>query len=81
MTLEHHSLLSELPEHADAIHTLKMENAHFKKLFDEYHEVDKHVFRVESKEEALGDLELEELKKTRLALKDEMFGIISGNNG
>ena len=77
MTLEHHSLLKELPEHAEAIHNLKTENAHFRKLFDEYDQIDKHIFRVESAEEALGDIELEVLKKKRLALKDEMFGMIS----
>lgn len=77
MTLEHHSLLNELPEHADAIHSLKIENPHFRKLFDEYHEVDKEVFRIESDEEPRTDLALEELKKKRLALKDEMFAIIS----
>jgi uncharacterized protein YdcH (DUF465 family) len=77
MTLEHHSLLNELPEHADKIHTLKTENAHFRKLFDEYHEVDKEVFRIESGEEARADLALEDLKKKRLTLKDELFAIIS----
>ncbi len=77
MTLEHHSLLNELPEHAEKIHALKTENAHFRKLFDEYHEVDKEVFRIESGEEARADLALEDLKKKRLTLKDELFAIIS----
>jgi len=77
MTLEHHSLLNELPEHAEKIHALKTENAHFRKLFDEYHEVDKEVFRIESGEEARADLALEDLKKKRLTLKDKLFAIIS----
>ena len=77
MTLEHHSLLNELPEHAEKIHALKTENAHFRKLFDEYHEVDKEVFRIESGEEARADIALEDLKKKRLTLKDELFAIIS----
>lgn len=39
--------------------------------------IDKEVFRVESEEQAMGDIALEDLKKKRLALKDEMFEIIS----
>ncbi len=38
MTLEHHELGHEFPEFKDEIHTLKMSNAHFKELFDEYHD-------------------------------------------
>ena len=77
MTLEHHSLLNELPEHAETIHNLKTENAHFRSLFDAYHEIDKEIFRAESDEEPMGDVALESLKKKRLALKDEMFAMIS----
>ena len=40
MTLEKHDLVHELPEFRDQIHEMKMNNAHFAKLFEAYHEVD-----------------------------------------
>ena len=45
---EKHDLVHELPEHRDTIHRLKMENAHFARLFEEYHEVDHEVHRIET---------------------------------
>lgn len=76
MSLEHHPLLNELPEHKDKIHELKLENAHFRKLFDEYHEVDKKVYRIESGEELASNEITEDLKKIRLSLKDELYSMI-----
>ena len=40
MTLQKHDLLSEFPDSRDSIHTLKMNNAHFAKLFEQYHNTD-----------------------------------------
>ncbi|TNE31614.1 MAG: DUF465 domain-containing protein [Alphaproteobacteria bacterium] len=76
MLEEHHDLVHELPEHKEAIHTLKTTDAHFKKLFDEYEDVTKEILRIEKEIEAASDERLENLKKTRLALKDEMLEII-----
>ena len=41
MHIDHHPLAQEFPEFKDAIHTLKINNAHFAKLFNEYDETDK----------------------------------------
>ncbi len=49
MTIEHHELAQEFPEHKESIHELKMNNRHFKKLFDEYHLVDRHIYPMEIK--------------------------------
>ena len=73
---EHHDLLHELPEYKDKIHELKVGNAHFAKLFDEYHEVDHEVRRIEQGVETPSDDYLEEVKKKRLALKDELFQML-----
>jgi len=40
MTLEKHDLVHEFPESRDAIHELKMNNNHFSRLFDQYHDKD-----------------------------------------
>ena len=76
MLNEKHDLVHELPEHKDAIHTLKMTNQHFARLFDEYHEVDHEVHRIETGIENTSDEYLEERKKVRLYLKDELFRMI-----
>jgi uncharacterized protein YdcH (DUF465 family) len=76
MTIEKHDLVHELPEYRDQIHDLKMNNAHFAKLFDEYHEVDHEVHRIETGVETPSDEYLEERKKVRLNLKDQLFTMI-----
>jgi uncharacterized protein YdcH (DUF465 family) len=73
---EHHDLIHELPEFRDKIHELKVSDKHFAKLFDEYHEVDHEVRRIEQEIETPSDEYTEELKKKRLFLKDELFGML-----
>ena len=63
MQNEKHDLVHEFPEHRDAIHNLKMNNHHFARLFDEYHEVDHEVHRIESGVENTSDEYLEDRKK------------------
>ena len=76
MLTEKHDLVHELPEYRDTIHDLKMNNAHFARLFDDYHEVDHEIHRIETGVENTSDEYLEERKKVRLRLKDELFGMI-----
>ncbi|MDH3327244.1 MAG: DUF465 domain-containing protein [Gammaproteobacteria bacterium] len=74
---EKHDLIHELPEFKDKIHELKVSNNHFSKLFDKYHDVTKEVGRIEGGAENTSDDYLADLKKQRLALKDEMFSMLS----
>jgi uncharacterized protein YdcH (DUF465 family) len=76
MINEKHDLVHELPEHRDTIHNLKMTNNHFARLFDEYHEVDHEIHRIETGVENTADEYLEGKKKQRLNLKDELFQMI-----
>jgi len=73
---ETHKLAEEFPEHKDTIHRLKMSNAHFAKLFEEYHNVTAEVSRIEQEIETVSDDVTEKLKKKRLALKDEIFAML-----
>lgn len=73
---EHHDLIHELPEFREKIHELKISNNHFAKLFDEYHEVDHEVRRIEQELETPSDEYTEELKKKRLHLKDELYSML-----
>lgn len=76
MLNEKHDLIHELPEHRETIHNLKITDSHFAKLFDEYHEVDHEVHRIETNVETTSDDYLEEKKKQRLHLKDELLKMI-----
>ena len=76
MPIEKHDLIHELPEHKELIHTLKTTNRHFASQFEKYHATDHAVLRVESGVENTSDEYLEELKKKRLALKDELFAML-----
>jgi hypothetical protein len=51
-------------------------NAHFARLADEYHEVNREIHRIGADVEAASDARAEELKKRRLALKDEIAGFL-----
>ena len=73
---EKHDLLHELPEFKNKIHELKTSNKHFSRLFDEYHELDHQVLRIEENIETTSDDYLEALKKKRLQLKDELFDML-----
>lgn len=73
-----HELADELPEHKDLIHTLKTTNAHFARLFDEYHETNREIHRVEAAGVNITDEHHDELKRKRLLLKDEMFSMLQG---
>ena len=73
---EKHDLIHEFPEFKDKIHQLKVSNAQFAKLFDEYHEIEHEVRRIEEGIETTSDDYLEEQKKKRLYLKDQLFEIL-----
>jgi uncharacterized protein YdcH (DUF465 family) len=77
MHVENHpSLANEFPEFKEKIHTLKIDNAHFAKLFEEYNHLDREIIRIEEGVEHAGDFDLETLKKKRLGLKDELYRML-----
>ncbi len=76
MELQQHDLHHEFPELKDAIHQLKTGNHHFAKLFDEYHRMNKDIRRIEENEEPATDIAIEDMKKLRLKLKDELHAML-----
>ncbi|MEE9322598.1 MAG: YdcH family protein [Granulosicoccus sp.] len=74
--VDNHPLARDLPEYKDAIHTLKANDAHFLRLFDEYEALDKSIVRAEQGLEHLPDLDLDELKLKRVQLKDSLVEIL-----
>ena len=73
---EHHTLTNEFPEYREQIRDLKATNPHFAKLFDEYDNVDKAIYRIEEQIETPSDDYTESLKKQRVALKDQLFALL-----
>jgi len=74
--MERHDLLHELPEYQDRIHQLKLENVHFRKVFDEYHELEHEIHRINTGVETVTDEQLHQLKANLLFIKDELVSII-----
>jgi uncharacterized protein YdcH (DUF465 family) len=74
-----HNLTKDFPEFADKIHELKTRNAHFKKLFDNYDEIDHEIYRIETDTEPSSDATLNQLRSERVRLKDEIFDFLSNN--
>ncbi len=72
-----HELAEEFPDKVDVISRLKQEDAHFAKLVDAYHTVNRDVHRAETNVEPTDDLHEAELRKQRMALKDEIWGMLS----
>ena len=73
MILEKHDLHHEFPDLTDEIHHLKINDNHFARLFNEYHETDHEVNRIEQGVENTSDEYLDGKKKQRLKLKDKLF--------
>ena len=71
-----HELAEEFPEHVDSIHTMKSTNAHFAKLFDNYHELNRKIHRAETDVEPTSDERMTDLRRRRLAMKDEIYAML-----
>lgn len=71
--MEKHDLLHEFPQYQEKIHELKVSDAHFRKLFDEYHETEHQIHRINMGSEVANDNFLHELKTKLLSLKDELY--------
>lgn len=71
--MQKHDLLHEFPEHKEKIHDLKVSDTHFRKMFDEYHEIDHQIHSYETGATATTDEHLNELRAKRVHLKDSLF--------
>lgn len=76
MSVEHHDLVHEFPELRDRIHELKMSDAHFRRLFDAYHELTTEVEKMENEVTPVSTAIEEEAKMRRVHLKDELYRML-----
>ena len=65
-----------LHEYREIISKIKVDNAHFAKIFEKHNELDQKIIDVEEGREHLSDLDLETMKKEKLRLKDEAYTMI-----
>ncbi|MTI00685.1 YdcH family protein [Roseibium sp. RKSG952] len=72
-----HELAEEFPDKVELMSQLKQSDAHFARLSDEYHEINRTVHRAETNIEPMEELAEVELRKKRAALKDEIWAILS----
>ena len=76
MDLLEHDIVSEFPLLKERIHTLKTTHHHFARLFNNYDEVNHTIAKVETGGAVMADEALENLKKQRLKLKDEIVQML-----
>jgi len=61
------------PEYRDLITRLKGHDAHFTRLFDKHNELDQTIKNMESRLVAATEVQIENLKKEKLQLKDQIY--------
>jgi len=74
----HHPLLKEFPEHRETIQWLKVSDEQFRTKFDEYHQADDKICRIEEEIDFATDQETDELKMRRALLKDQLYRQLRG---
>lgn len=72
-----HELAEEFPDKTEMMTQLKQTDAHFARLADEYHKINRTVHRAETNVEPMEELAEVELRKKRALLKDEIWSILS----
>jgi uncharacterized protein YdcH (DUF465 family) len=77
MTNTPHELSEEFPEYADAMHRLKTTDSHFAGLAEQYHVINGAIHKAETNLSPTDDLHLTQMRKERLALKDQIAAILS----
>ena len=75
-----HELHEEFPDLSQRITDLKQADAHFARLADKYHEVNRTVHRAETNAEPVDALTETALRKERGALKDEIYRMLTAES-
>ena len=71
-----HELVDEFPEHAAKISDLKQSDAHFAKISDAYHDVNRAIHRAETDVEPTDDVHMQKMRKERMSLKDQIWSML-----
>lgn len=71
-----HTLHEEFPAEADKIHRLKVSDAHFARLLQEYDGANDLVHRAETRVDVVSAQHETELRKSRSHLKDQIWAAL-----
>ena len=74
-----HELTEEFPEAAALMQRLRRDDAHFARLSDEYHDVNRAIHRAETLVAPVAEHVEAELRRARMGLKDQIARIIAAN--
>ncbi|MCC7254132.1 DUF465 domain-containing protein [Hyphomicrobium sp.] len=72
-----HTLAEEFPDKVEAIHKLKVSDAKFARLLEDYDEVNDQVHLAETNVKPMDQFEEEKLRKRRLQIKDAIAEALS----
>jgi len=73
-----HEIGEDFPEYRERLSQLKQTNEYFKRLSERYHDLNRAIHRGETNVEPMDDFHLEDLRKERVKLKDEIYGMLRG---
>ncbi|MFZ5965248.1 YdcH family protein [Thalassococcus sp. BH17M4-6] len=72
-----HELAADFPDQVQKIHDLKASDAHFARLCEKYHDVNRAVRRAETGVAPLDDQRMTEIRKERMRLKDDIAAMLA----
>ena len=78
MHVDHHDLYTEFPDMRDAIDAMKAGHGYFAALFARYNRLTGKVENLEEHDMPVADFTLEDMKKMRVKLKDEIYQLLVG---
>ncbi|SIS99764.1 hypothetical protein SAMN05421759_10948 [Roseivivax lentus] len=77
MTHVPHQLAEDFPEHKARIAELRQSDAHFARLVEQYSEVNAEIHRMETDVTPTDDATQTQKRRTRAALKDEIYAALT----
>lgn len=72
-----HTLQEEFPHQVEKLHALKVSNAHFAKLLEDYDAINDQVHRAETRVETVDELVEHQWRKERALIKDEIARMLA----
>ncbi|MBA4786266.1 MULTISPECIES: YdcH family protein [Pseudorhizobium] len=72
-----HEIQDEFPEYVGKMHELKVSDEHFAQLLEDYRDVNRAIHRAETEVEPVADTHMEDMRKRRMVLKDEIYGMLT----
>ncbi|APW37892.1 GTP-binding protein [Rhodoferax koreense] len=76
MELLNHDLAHEFPHLVGKMRSLKLSSSRFLHLFNEYDELNNGITKIEQDGSAIADEALEDMKKKRLKVKDDIYQML-----